>query len=304
MSILISDEIKKCIYKELQSCHQSIVVITAFCKQNALEFMQKNCNETIKDKTLIVRFQLKDIINGATDLQIYEYCKSHEWKMYAYFDLHAKMYIFDDKNGVIGSANLTNKGILLEEGGNLEMAEKCEVDETDIQRVNCLIKGSVEMDDRIYSIMKAEALDKMKNRTSSELGWSKRITDLFRPVENMLFVNDFSEYDTAKESLGQKIEFLEMSKGESLTEIQQAFSLCRAYRWLLELLQKHGGEMYFGEITVELHSALVNDPKPYRKDVKVLLARLLEWTQELECKEVIVDRPRHSQRVRLSQKVN
>lgn len=33
------------------------------------------------------------------------------------------MYIFDDKNGVIGSANLTNKGILLEEGGNLEMAE-------------------------------------------------------------------------------------------------------------------------------------------------------------------------------------
>lgn len=56
MSILISDEIKKCIYKELQSCHQSIVVITAFCKQNALEFMQKNCNETIKDKTLIVRF--------------------------------------------------------------------------------------------------------------------------------------------------------------------------------------------------------------------------------------------------------
>ena len=150
MSILISDEIKKCIYKELQSCHQSIVVITAFCKQNALEFMQKNCNETIKDKTLIVRFQLKDIINGATDLQIYEYCKSHEC-------------------------------------GNLEMAEKCEVDETDIQRVNCLIKGSVEMDDRIYSIMKAEALDKMKNRTSSELGWSKRITDLFRPVENMLF---------------------------------------------------------------------------------------------------------------------
>lgn len=50
MSILISDEIKKCIYKELQSCHQSIIVITAFCKQNALEFMQKNCNETIKDR--------------------------------------------------------------------------------------------------------------------------------------------------------------------------------------------------------------------------------------------------------------
>ena len=112
MSILISDEIKKCIYKELQSCHQSIVVITAFCKQNALEFMQKNCNETIKDKTLIVRFQLKDIINGATDLQLYDYCREYGWKMYVHFNLHAKLYVFDNKNGVIGSSNLTNRGIL------------------------------------------------------------------------------------------------------------------------------------------------------------------------------------------------
>ena len=57
--------------------------------------------------------------------------------------------------------------------------------------------------------------------------------------------------------------------------------------------------MYFGQLTAELHDALVEDPKPYRKDVKTLLANLLAWTQALRMEEVVIDKPSHSQRVRL-----
>ena len=53
--------------------------------------------------------------------------------------------------------------------------------------------------------------------------------------------------------------------------------------------------MYFGQLTAELHDALVEDPKPYRKDVKTLLA----WAQALQMEEVVIDKPSHSQRVRL-----
>lgn len=299
MSILISDEIKKCIYKELQSCHQSIIVITAFCKQKGLEFVEKNCDGKLCNKKLIVRFQLEDIVNGATDLQLYDYCREHGWKMYVHFNLHAKLYVFDNKNGVIGSSNLTNRGILLEDDGNLEMAEKCELDETDIQKINCLINNSIEMNEQIYNIMKNELAEKAGNSNASKITWSERITRLFHPKETMLFISDFPEYDTVKESMGRNITFLEITNEDKVGKIKEAFVLCRAYKWLLELLRIHDGEMYFGEITAKLHNVLVNDPKPYRKDIKVLLARLLGWIQELECEEIVVDRPGHSQRVRL-----
>ena len=58
-------------------------------------------------------------------------------------------------------------------------------------------------------------------------------------------------------------------------------------------------EMYFGKITEKLHEILVNDPRPYRKEVKELLANLLQWIQDLGIDEVLVDRPNHSQRVRV-----
>ena len=49
--------------------------------------------------------------------------------------------------------------------------------------------------------------------------------------------------------------------------------------------------MYFGQLTAELHDALVEDPKPYRKDVKTLLANLLAWAQGLRMEEVVIDKP-------------
>ena len=57
--------------------------------------------------------------------------------------------------------------------------------------------------------------------------------------------------------------------------------------------------MYFGQLSDELHNALVSEPKPYRRDVKVLLSNLLEWCQKLNLEEVEIDRPNHSQRIRL-----
>lgn len=49
--------------------------------------------------------------------------------------------------------------------------------------------------------------------------------------------------------------------------------------------------MYFSQLTAELHDALVEDPKPYRKDVKAHIANLLAWAQALRMEEVVIDKP-------------
>lgn len=57
--------------------------------------------------------------------------------------------------------------------------------------------------------------------------------------------------------------------------------------------------MYFGAVTEKLHNALVTDPKPYRRDVKQMLANLLDLIEKLGMDEIVIDRPNHSQRIRL-----
>lgn len=56
---------------------------------------------------------------------------------------------------------------------------------------------------------------------------------------------------------------------------------------------------YFGGVTAALHNTLVNDPKPYRKEVKDLLANTLGWIKALDINEIAIDTPNHSQRIRI-----
>ena len=71
-----------------------------------------------------------------------------------------------------------------------------------------------------------------------------------------------------------------------------------AYR-LLNVLKGNDGCMYFGELSQNLHNALISDPKPYRRDVKQMLANLLSLIEKLGMEEIVIDRPNYSQRVML-----
>lgn len=67
-------------------------------QKDAIKFVDDNIKHVLKNKKLLVRFLPGDIINGATDLDLYEYCKANGWELYIRFDLHAKTYIFDKKD--------------------------------------------------------------------------------------------------------------------------------------------------------------------------------------------------------------
>ena len=108
MSLLSTSETKQKIAEEVQNAEDNLQIISAFCKIPAIEFVDQNIKRNITTKKLLVRFLLSDIINGATDFELVEYCKNNGWKLYVRFDLHAKTYIFDRKRCILGSANMTN----------------------------------------------------------------------------------------------------------------------------------------------------------------------------------------------------
>ena len=81
-----------------------------------------------------------------------------------------------------------------------------------------------------------------------------------------------------------------------------AIKSSKAFRWLMASLEEHPDKCsYFGELSTAIQQVLQDDPRPYRTDVKALTQNLLGYCQVYLTEEVLIDRPRHSQRIRLLQ---
>ena len=85
----------------------------------------------------------------------------------------------------------------------------------------------------------------------------------------------------------------------TVEELGPLFERTRCCRWLTAELHTHGGQLYFGEATELLHNALLEDPKPYRKEVKLLLRNLFAWAAATLPQRFVLDAPHYSQRITL-----
>lgn len=294
MSILVSNEILDTLHHELQNADESVQIITAYCKENAIKNLNGMIAPSVRDRKLMVRFRLDDVVKGSTDLSAIEYCLSEGWKVYFRFDLHVKTYIVDCKRGIIGSANATNSGLSLSQKPNLEMATVINMEPEDIEKIDKLYKCAIFVDDDLIECMKKEIPDTHSFDIKKPLSWSEQITDRFTPVIETLFSYELPDTDC----LVGYVPFLDKEFADNIESYKAAFRWSNAYLWLLQTVKNHQGEIYFGELSAILHSTLISDPKPYRKDVKALLSNLLSLVDKLDMKELIIDRPSHSQRIR------
>ena len=299
MPFLTTSEFNKKLVDEISNATEDLQVVSAFCKKDAVKFIDDNIKHVLKSKKLLVRFLPGDIINGATDLDLYEYCKLNGWELYIRFDLHAKTYIFDKKRYILGSGNLTSRGLGLNCLGNYELADFSQIEGDDLKKINSLFSSAILMTDELYSLMKSdiEKFPKVSATEVKSLNWNKYVTDKFVPDTSVLFTYDFPQVLAPSSEVGE-YEFLELSGSVDKEKIKQEFRWSKAFLWLYKTVNaKESKECYFGELSEKLHNSLINDPKPYRKEVKVLLANLLGWIEYFNFDFIKVDRPNYSQRV-------
>ena len=301
MSLLSTHEVKQKIIDEVSRAADNLQIISAFCKLPAIKFIDENISRPIKQKKLMVRFLLSDILHGATDLELFDYCKANGWQMYVRFDLHAKTYIFDRKRCILGSANLTSKGLGLSLHGNYELSSFAEVDDSDLKKIDTLFDNAILMTDELYIAMKSDYEIAQSNQTSSKtFKWNPGIEQKFNPKIDLLFTYDFPSTSAPNFNDVNSFEFLEMGYIPSQEELKQAFRWSKAFMWLYNYVSSCPDKTsYFGGVTAALHNTLVNDPKPYRKEVKDLLANTLGWIQFLNIDDVTIDVPNYSQRIRV-----
>lgn len=300
--ILFNENFKSVLEHELNNTQGDLQMISAYCKRNALEFVDAKLKALPNLKRLMVRFQPEDILSGATDFEIYEYCKAHGWELYIQLDIHAKTYIFDKKRWIVGSANLTSRGIGLNGNGNIEMSMISDVSDIEYEKINELFSSATIMTDELANLMKAQLSSASTNKKEQKnIGWDTNITQLLNANVKTLFVHDFPQAGSPYPIQSEDALLLGVDSKSTKEQIKHAFTSTRCFKWLINDLQTAPEkQQYFGALTASLHNALVNDPKPYRKEVKELLSNLLNWIQELNIEDIVVDRPNYSQRVNLN----
>lgn len=300
MDLLFSEGIKKQLADELAGTFSSIHIISAYCKHDAIRFIEDHIDNGIPNKKLMVRFRLDDIVQGASDLCVYEYCKENNWQLYVRFDLHAKTYVFDRVRGIVGSANLTRKGIGLSPDSNFEIAHLAQISSEEMSKIDSLFDKAILMSDDLYFKMNRYVNENIDKSESSHFNWPPEIMNQFVPKVDVLFTHEFPNCSSLSNLQEDSLDFLGLDIGWDIDELREAFVSSNVFRWLIQTLEKAPGQaIYYGALSAALHETVLNDPKPYRKEVKKLQSNLLNWVQELNITNVVIERPNHSQRIRL-----
>lgn len=300
MALLLSSEILDAISKELKKAKESVQIISAFCKEDTFRYLSKVISSGVREKRILLRFRLDDLICGSTDFSVLDFCMKNGWDAYIRFDLHAKTYIVDNKRGINTSANATNSGLSIGMNGNVELGTLIDVEPQDIEKIDKLFCDAIRIDETVLNKLK-EQYDSIREDSLSRSAytWSEEILGMFSPDINTLFSYELPDTNEIKDSV--YLEFLDLVvQSDNISEVKHTFRWSNSYLWLLSTLKNNNGCMYFGALTKALHDTVVSDPKPYRREVKEMLANLLAIIEQLEMDEVCIDVPNYSQRVRLS----
>lgn len=301
MSLLVSNEFFDELKSSFFESKKSIVIFSAFVKLSALKSLATNIPNNV-DVKIIARLHKKDVICGATDLEVYDFCKENKWKFGIDTRLHGKLYFIDKEVMYLGSANLTRKGLSIDIEGNIEFGVKINSNELDNDKVNEFLRNIKWIDDDLYKKMESELIDIKRDKDINSVRWSDDILSFISVPINYIWINEFvfttpdriSQLDLNNPRHIHDLALFDLNI-DSFSEdaLKKGFVNSRLYIWIKQLV-KENKSMSFGEISQSIHNSLLDDPKPYRKEIKEYQANIFKWI-EFSSDEIRVSKPKHSE---------
>lgn len=319
MQVFGTDSYRSKLSTSLTDSKETVLLISAYITIEGMEWVLDKINENVNCK-ILTRWNCNDLISGASDIEVYQKLNERGYSLYILPDLHAKVTVVDYKELFLGSANVTNSGLKLVPGGNREIGTLLIPDEQDINLIEALFNEAIFVSKELYQDFYAElqVLKQEVGKPAAKRKWSiellNKLKELNKPPEKIWvtevlwssnpneLLNGLKNIKSSEVLHDLDLLGFDSSSVEHLTmeDIRNAFLKTRTWHWLKNKLNSTPNkEMYYGQLTQELHNSFLDDPAPYRKNVKSLLSNLLQWTTSLANDFVVTDRPNHSERIRL-----
>ena len=283
MPVLNTSETKKKLEKEIKKTKDSILILSAFVTLPGLRWLDAIIPEKVNVK-IAARWRLFDLISSSSSIDAYNFCRDRGWSFGLDIFMHSKVYVTDNKI-LLGSSNLTAKGLGLMGYENREMSYSLsEPTNADFQKINEEKSYITWLDDNLYNDIYLEyEANKNNEKNTDKIRYSKKLNSkLIFSIRN-LWINDL-RFETPEELLKKYSEDLTPNH---LENIKYEFKESKIFNWVKQQLEKEKeNHTNFGWLSSKLHDALIDEPPPYRKDVKLYVSTLFEWI-DFACRDTI-----------------
>lgn len=306
--ILGGAQIEDWLRKAINEGAENLLLCSAYIRSDALNSLF--ADRDTASGSVLVRWRLEDLVCGASDLAVFDECQRLGLSLFMRLDFHGKAYAVPNLGVAIGSANLTLSGLGLHDRSNAELCTLIEYNGKNVEVLNQMFKGAKKVDKDLVEQL-AAFLPEINQQQVAQ--WPEQIRQLVNvdDTRDHLFVDECFWSDRLPVAGGadevfdlnqmHDIELLGLTAPVERSILKLRIRQSPMFRWLVTYLSSCPEKTaYFGNLSSALHTALVCDPAPWRSTVKQLLQNLLTLVQDLEIEDISIDRPRHSQRVRLS----
>ena len=289
-----------------------VSICSAYLKEEALDFLLKIFSENSYSGSIriLTRWKSIDLLTGSSDLSAYELASNYKIPFFIKQNFHGKVYEIQPCGLLVGSANLTNSGFQLKGMGNSEVCVALNHSLENSLFVDALFNSSTLVNNSLFSKIKND-LTSMKPIELPDYNWSSSLIEDIKSLNKTeKFLTDEMFYCDCRDFLEKINQFdfpikhdlslLGCSSQSSKKELSAAFLNSISFNWLINVLGKHDGVMSYGALTSSLHIVLLDEPTPYRQNVKTLLSNLLSWCEEYSNRQIEICRPRHSQIIKLN----
>lgn len=284
MPLLIGKDYKNKVAQLLESGSQRIVIFSAFIKKDAFLWLSEYIPDDISVH-VIARWQKRDLIFGASDFSVYEICKDRGWKFGIDLSLHGKLYLIDDSHILMGSANLTHRGLNISGSGNLEFGALLDAEAIYIAKLEGLLDSVTWIDDQVYLNLVEEvtAVEGASHVLNDH--WSREAMQALDKPVSRLWINELVfctpgallNPDMNDDNVLHDLQLLNLDFDTlSLDAVADGFKRSRQFSWLMNHLQQEK-DIRFGRLSALLHGTILEDPKPYRKEVKDFVIVMFAW---------------------------
>lgn len=310
--------------------HETITLLSAYVKRKALE----DLNAARHIRRIVVRWDLADLLgpSPASDLDVYEYCIANEIELFRNPRLHMKVLWNHNDTALIGSSNVTERGLGRAAVYNFE-ASYCVMDLSindnlyfermtmaqGAHRVTrtfydeaCSLVERLNRDEAYQRLAAAEVLS-----FSSDEAFCTSKLPRFCPVEKLFdlcqvvdslsrnhreqILHDLAVYDVS----------LTLSKDEFYRSLAESFfsepfiaaflsAVKRAHIRRPEVRPSFG----FTESTIWFATNSAVIPTVKRWELKESVSAVFEWVDFLSNGDFSVERPRHAQVLYYNKKIH
>lgn len=299
--------------ERVRVAEKSVLIISAYLTIGGLEWIARVLPPRVQ-VSILTRWEAGDLLSGASDFASFWFAQSRGWDFRILRELHAKCCLIDDDTIFIGSANVTNKGLCLAPGGNRELGLFAKALPEDVQSSWSLYRCGVVVTTETTRIMESWIETIRHSREPVlDLHWPDAIRSFLEKNTSTLWVADLpwasaqnvlthlSGCQLSENELADVRHDLAVFGGSSPEQLAFGFRQSNCVGWLIDFLSKDSVESaaFFGQLTDGLQKSLLDDPQPYRKDVKTLLSNLISYTIIFASDIIQHDRPNYSERLTL-----